>query len=78
MPFSISGQLSSRETDIDQKSLEYINLFIKYFNIELKRTKLTSHTDTKHMDMSDRYRLRDNSPDMETLTTLSSLDVDFF
>jgi hypothetical protein len=24
-----------------------INLFIIYFNIELKRTKLTSHTDTK-------------------------------
>ena len=24
-----------------------INLLIKYFNIELKRTKLTSHTDTK-------------------------------
>jgi hypothetical protein len=35
-----------------------INLFITYFNIELKRTKLTSHTDTKHMDISDRYRLR--------------------
>ena len=43
-----------------------INLFITYFNIELKRTKLTSHTDTKLLDMSDRYRLRDdNSPDME-------------
>jgi hypothetical protein len=43
-----------------------INLFITYFNIELKRTKLTSHTDTKLMDMSDRYRLRDdNSSDME-------------
>ena len=64
-PF-VSGLLLSRETDIDQRALEYINLFIKYFNIELKRTKLTSHTDTKHMDMSDRYRLRDdNSPDME-------------
>ena len=24
-----------------------INLFITYFNIELKRTKLTSHTNTK-------------------------------
>jgi hypothetical protein len=35
-----------------------INLFITYFNIELKRTKLTSCTDTKLMDMSDRYRLR--------------------
>ena len=35
-----------------------INLFITYFNIELKRTNLTSHTDTKLMDMSDRYRLR--------------------
>ena len=34
------------------------NLFIKYFNIELKRTKLTSHTDTKLMDMSDHYPLR--------------------
>ena len=78
MPFSISGVLSSRGTDIGKRALEYINLFIKYFNIELKRTKLTSHTDTKHMDMSDRYRLRDNSPDMETPTTLSSLDADFF
>ena len=56
----------------------YINLFITYFNIELKRIKLTSHTDTKLMDMSDRYRLRDNNPDMETPTTLSSLDADFF
>ena len=40
-----------------------INLFITYFNIELKRTKLISHT---HQTMSDWYRLRDdNSPDME-------------
>ena len=30
----------------------YINLFITYFNIELKRTNLTSHTDTQLMDMS--------------------------
>ena len=43
-----------------------INLFITYFNIELKRTQLTSHTDTKLMDMGDRYLLRDdNSSDME-------------
>jgi hypothetical protein len=35
-----------------------INLCITYFNIELKRTKLTFHTDTKLMDMSDRYPLR--------------------
>ena len=35
-----------------------INLFITYFNFELKRTKLTYHTDTELMDMSDRYRLR--------------------
>ena len=35
-----------------------INLFITYFNIELKRKKFTSHTDTKLTDMSDRYRLR--------------------
>ena len=35
-----------------------INLFITYFNIKLKRTTLTSHTDTKLMDISDRYRLR--------------------
>ena len=53
MPFSISGLLSSRETDIDQRALSRgmitvllwkkacINLFITYFNIELKRTKLT-------------------------------------
>ena len=32
---------------------ECINLFITYFNIELKRTRLTSHTDTKPMDMRD-------------------------
>jgi len=43
-----------------------INLFITYSNIELKRTKLTSHRHQTYMDMSDRYRLRDdNSPDME-------------
>jgi hypothetical protein len=43
-----------------------INLFITYLNIELKRTKLTSHIDTKLMYMSDRYRSRDdNCPDME-------------
>ena len=66
MSFSISGLLSSRETDIGQRALARgsisigrgmitvliwkktcINLFITYFNIELKRTKLTSHTDTK-------------------------------
>ena len=42
-----------------------INLFITYFNIELKRTKLASHTHT-HQTMSDWYRLRnDNSPNME-------------
>ena len=29
-----------------------LNLFITYFNIELKRTKLTSHTHT-HQTMSD-------------------------
>jgi hypothetical protein len=40
------------------------NLFIIYFNIELKRIKLTSHTDTKLMDISNRYRLRDNSTDI--------------
>jgi hypothetical protein len=40
-----------------------INLFITYFNIELKRIKLTSNT---HQTMSDWYRLRDdNSPYME-------------
>ena len=54
----------------------YINLFITYFNIELKRIKLTSDTDTKLTDMSD--RLRDNSSDMETPTNLSSLDTDLF
>ena len=84
MPFSISGLLSFRETDISQRALARgcvinrgmitvqkwkkacNNLFITYFNIELKRTKLNSHTDTKLIDMSDRYRLRDDkSPDME-------------
>ena len=53
-----------------------INQFITYLNIELKRTKLTFHTDTNLMDMSDRYRLRDKSPNMETPTNLSSLDAD--
>ena len=36
-----------------------IYLFITYFNIELKRTKLTSHTDTKLIWISLRD---DNSP----------------
>ena len=71
MPFSISGLLSSRETDISPRvdigpgmitvliwKKACINLFITYINFELTRTKLTSHTDTKLMDMSDRYRLR--------------------
>jgi hypothetical protein len=64
MPFSIS-RLLYRETDIDRGMITVliwkkacINLFITYFNIELTRTKLTSHTDTKLVDMSDRYRLR--------------------
>ena len=70
MPFSISRPLSSRETDIGQRveisrgmitvliwKKACINLFITYFNIELKRTKLSSHIDTKFMDMSDRYQL---------------------
>jgi hypothetical protein len=35
-----------------------INLFITYFNIKLKRTKSTSHIDTKLMDISNWYRLR--------------------
>jgi hypothetical protein len=30
------------------------------------------------MDMSDQYRLMDNSPDNETPTNLSSLDADLF
>ena len=66
MPFSISGLLSSRETDIGQRASSpgsisvsrddnspemekktCNNLFITYFNIKLKITKLTSHTDTK-------------------------------
>ena len=64
MPFAISRLLSSRETDIGQGMITVliwkracINLFITYFNIELKK-KITSHTDTKLMNMSDRYRLR--------------------
>jgi hypothetical protein len=64
MSFSISRLLSSRETDISPRvdigpgmitvliwKKACINLFITYFNIELKRTKLTSHTDTKLMDI---------------------------
>ena len=86
MPFSISELLSSRETegfspmvDIGQRIITVliwkkpcINLFITYFNIELKRIKLTSHIDTKLMD------LRDNSPNMETPTNVSSLGTDLF
>ena len=53
-----------------------INIFIPYFNIDLKRTKLTSHTDTKLMDMSVRYRLRDeNSPDLEKGMHWSIYDI---
>ena len=88
MPFSISELLSSRETegfspmvDIGRRIITVliwkkpcINLFITYFNIELKRTKLTSHTDTKLMDMSDRYQLWDDN----SLTNHSSLDADIF
>ena len=49
----------------------YINLFITYFNFELNRTQLTSHTDTKLIWISDRYRLRDhNSPVMEKVIVL--------
>jgi hypothetical protein len=35
-----------------------VNIDYHYFNIELKRTKLTSQTDTKLLDMNDLYRLR--------------------
>jgi hypothetical protein len=61
MPFSIAGLLSSRETDIGQRALDdnspdmekaCIYLFITYFNIELKGTKLTSHTHP-HQTVSD-------------------------
>ena len=40
------GQYRSRD-DNSPEMEKRINLFITYFNIELKRTKLTSHTDTK-------------------------------
>jgi hypothetical protein len=56
---------SSSKVDVDRGMITVpiwkkacINLFITYFNIELKRTNLTSHTETKLMDMSDRYQLR--------------------
>ena len=50
-----------------------INLFITYFNIELKRTKNNfPHRHQTYMDMSDRYRLwNDNSPVMEEVMQLS-------
>ena len=43
-----------------------INLFITCFNIELKKNKIKlPHRQQIYMDMSDRYRLRDdNNPDM--------------
>ena len=56
---------SSSRVDVDRGMITVpiwkktcINLFITYFNIELKRTNLISHTETKLMDMSDRYQLR--------------------
>jgi hypothetical protein len=41
-----------------------INLFITNFNIELKRTKLTSHTNTKLMDIlqSNKIKMYKNEP----------------
>jgi hypothetical protein len=51
------------------------NLFITYFNIELKRTKLTSHTDTKLMD---EWSISVEGSASETPTSLSSLNVDIF
>jgi hypothetical protein len=54
-----------------------INLFITYFNIELKRTYLTSHTDTKLMDMS-QWSISVNGSASETPINLSSLNVDIF
>ena len=89
MPFSISGLLSSRETDIGQRVLVQGSISVEGWqqswygkrhtliylsHISTLNFKLTSDTDTKLMDMSD--RLRDNSPDMETPTNLSSLDTD--
>ena len=49
MPFSISGLLSLWPISASRDDMEKacINLFITYFNIELKRTKLISHTNTK-------------------------------
>jgi len=47
-----------------------INLFITYFNIELKRTKLTSHTDT--------FSTKESVSASETPTNISSLDADIF
>ena len=52
------GFIGRRMIRVQIRKKACINLFITYFNIELKRTKLTSHTDTKIMDMSDRYQLR--------------------
>jgi hypothetical protein len=78
MPFSISGLLSSlglkpsgRYRSLGMITVliwkkacikACINLFITYFYIELKRTKLTSHTDTKLIWISLRD---DNSPVVE-------------
>jgi hypothetical protein len=53
---------TSRYQILDKHTI--IDMFITYLNIELKRTKLTSHIDTKLMYMSDQYRSRDdNCPD---------------
>ena len=76
MAFSISGMLSSFNryqslivcacVRTYARACVLFNVEICEFIVEIKRKKLTSQTDTKLMDMNDRYRLRDdNSPDME-------------
>jgi hypothetical protein len=52
-----------------------INLFITYFNIELKRTKLTSHT---HQTCGYEWSISVEGSASETPTNLSSLNINIF
>ena len=88
MPFSISRLLSSRETDIGQRALARgmitvllwkkacSNLFITYFNIELKKNKI--NFPHRHQIYGYEWSISVEGSASETPTNLSSLNVDIF
>jgi hypothetical protein len=88
MPFSISRLLSFRETDIGQRTLARgmltvliwkkacSNLFITYFNIELKKNKI--HFPHRHQTYGYEWSISVEGSASETPTNLSSLNVDIF